>query len=66
MEGTHDMLYENPFFLVTTGPNRMRSSLTDREIVTVLYNYDFSNCNTISFLIDTQMSIAIITWVGGK
>ena len=27
-EGTHDMLYENPYYFVTTGPNRMESSLT--------------------------------------
>ena len=23
MEGTHDMPYKNPYFFVTTGPNRM-------------------------------------------
>ena len=35
-EGAHDMLYKNPYFFVTTGPNQMRLSLTGREIFIVL------------------------------
>ena len=50
------MLYENPYFCVTSEPNRTGSSLTDREIVVSYYSqYDFLYCNTISFIIDTQM-----------
>ena len=32
---TNDMPYKNPYLFMATGPNRMGSSLTDREIVIV-------------------------------
>ena len=54
-KGTHYMLYKIPYFFLTTGPNQTGSSLTDRQIV--LIHYDFSNCNTISFVIDSRMQI---------
>ena len=36
MEGTSDMLYKNPYFFVTTEPNRMGFSPRCRYLVIVL------------------------------
>ena len=57
-KGTYDLLYQNPYFIVTIWKIQMGSSLNCRKkIVNFIIWFDLSDSIKGSFAIDTQMPI---------